>query len=228
MNLKLSAHNLKVSEVFYSLQGEGPNAGRPTVFIRLAGCNLKCEWCDSKYTWDDTEAKNMSVKEIRKEIDQYNCSHVCITGGEPLIQKDGLEKLLYELYPFYSVEVETNGTLFPKLNIDCVNLWNVSPKLSNSGRCKEDISANIEVWNRFTELPSIFKFVISTIDDINEIITLVNEIPIPKHLVYLMPMGTTPTNILRNSRWLWGLCIEMGYNFSPRLHVSLFGNKRGK
>ncbi|MDO5843560.1 MAG: radical SAM protein [Methanocorpusculum sp.] len=107
---------MKVSETFVSLQGEGLNQGKPCFFLRLAGCNLRCAWCDTEYSFEKGEEK--SVDEIVKEISESGLSYVCITGGEPLLQKKELLPLLEILSAAkISVDIETNGTIpFSELN----------------------------------------------------------------------------------------------------------------
>ena len=98
-----------VSEIFRSLQGEGKNQGRPCTFIRLAGCNLRCAWCDTSYAQEG--GRNMSVGEVLDRVWLQNGKHICITGGEPLLQHDEVLELLKKLSLHgYSVEIETNGT----------------------------------------------------------------------------------------------------------------------
>jgi 7-carboxy-7-deazaguanine synthase len=98
-----------VSEIFRSLQGEGKNQGRPCTFIRLVGCNLRCAWCDTSYAWEG--GQEMSVTEVLDRVWLQNGKHICITGGEPLLQREELLELLkkFNLHG-YTVEIETNGT----------------------------------------------------------------------------------------------------------------------
>src|SRR6185436_10838972 len=109
---------LRISEIFESVQGEGASAGEPSVFLRLSTCNLRCTWCDTKYTWDWTafryedEVHPMNVDEVRKRIVQSASGRLIVTGGEPLLQRRELEALLAELPEDLYVEFETNGTLF--------------------------------------------------------------------------------------------------------------------
>ncbi len=98
-----------VSEIFRSLQGEGRNQGRPCTFIRLAGCNLRCAWCDTSHAWEG--GTRMSVTEVLDRVWLLNGKHICITGGEPLLQRDEVIELLKKFDRHgYTVEIETNGT----------------------------------------------------------------------------------------------------------------------
>jgi 7-carboxy-7-deazaguanine synthase len=101
---------MKIAEIFKSLQGEGNNQGRPCLFIRLAGCNLQCLWCDTTYA--QTGGIEMSLDTIFEQAWCLNPSYVCITGGEPLLQIDDLEQLLVSLHQRGTeIDVETNGTI---------------------------------------------------------------------------------------------------------------------
>ena len=131
---------MQVNEIFKSIQGEGPNFGKPAIFLRTAQCNLKCTWCDTKYTWDwknydfQKEVKEMTIDEVKDAILDLEIKHLVITGGEPLLQQDDLADLLSFLKPDFYVEVETNCTILPnKMLTDLIDQWNVSPKTKNSG-----------------------------------------------------------------------------------------------
>jgi len=101
---------MKISETFVSLQGEGKNQGKPCFFLRLAGCNLRCAWCDTTYSFDAGTEK--SVDELVKEIAASGLKYVCVTGGEPLLQKNELLSLLEILHAAeIEVDIETNGTI---------------------------------------------------------------------------------------------------------------------
>lgn len=151
---------MQINELFYSIQGEGILIGVPHVFIRLAGCNLACKWCDTKYAW--VERKEMTEEEILKQVLGYPTKYVCITGGEPLIQN--IEPLLEKLKSLgYFITIETNCTLFKEELLPYVDLWSLSPKFASSGN-----EPNMEVLKKFIEkAPSEIqiKFVISTKED---------------------------------------------------------------
>jgi len=99
---------MEICEIFHSLQGEGIDIGLPTIFVRTAGCNLRCEWCDTKYAWKGGE--EIDIENIKDKLDEIECYRVCITGGEPLLQEDILE-LIDLLLPSYEISIETNGSL---------------------------------------------------------------------------------------------------------------------
>jgi 7-carboxy-7-deazaguanine synthase len=101
---------MRVSEIFRSIQGEGRSQGLITTFVRLSGCNLNCAWCDTPYA--RTGGKEVPVGDIFQAVEFSSCGRVCITGGEPLLQRDGVVALAERLHGAgYRVEIETNGTL---------------------------------------------------------------------------------------------------------------------
>lgn len=208
---------MRISEIFYSLQGEGISLGKPVVFLRLSGCHLRCVWCDSKFTWDLKSGKDMSIEEIIKEIKKFPTKHLVITGGEPLIQQSGLKELLQKL-PDYYIEMETSGSLKSHLN-DYINHYNCSPKLSNS--------ENKEI--RFEPLPeekTYYKFVVSSEENLVEIKNFIKKNQIKKDHVFLMPEGTKKSEIQKRSLWLAEICKRENLRFTPRLHINIWGNKR--
>src|SRR3989344_7311587 len=117
-------------KTFFSIQGEGKFLGQPSIFVRLSGCNLRCEWCDTKCaSWTTANAKKISLEELHKEIISYNCKNIVISGGEPLIQD--IKPLVQKLNGFH-ITIETNCTLYRKELIPFVSFGSVSPKLRSS------------------------------------------------------------------------------------------------
>lgn len=234
--LRVSRQPSGEPEIFHSLQGEGITAGTPTVFLRLATCNLTCSWCDTKYTWDwksfdyDREVGTYSLDDLESRILAYNCEHIVITGGEPLMQQRSLTPLAVALKQrgFYC-EVETNGTFAPSDGmIDAISQWNVSPKLNNSGVApeKREVAGALEA---FSELDNAyFKFVVSEPGDVAEVTALVDRYGIPSGRVILMPEATRPDVLMERTRWLSDLCVKEGFRLSTRLHILLWGDERGK
>src|SRR5260221_8110511 len=110
---------LRISEIFESIQGEGACAGAPSVFVRLATCNLRCRWCDTRYTWDwsayryEDEVRRVSVTEVALRLRASAAPHLVVTGGEPLLQQPALASLFESPGSSRVVHVETNGTLAP-------------------------------------------------------------------------------------------------------------------
>lgn len=233
--------DVAVAEIFGpTVQGEGPSTGRRCAFVRLSGCNLTCSWCDTPYTWDwtglngtayDRRAEQilMQPAEILDAIARMDVNRVVVTGGEPLMQRDGLTHLVTALMNAgYRVEIETNGTLTPPAELHTLGVqWNVSPKLAHSGvRDKKRIKARALGW--FAAQPSAaFKFVAATIDDLNEIQTIADTYLLPARNIWIMPEGTTPEAILNGISNLADPVIGKGWNLTPRLHVLAWGNKRG-
>jgi len=221
-----------VCEVFCSIQGEGFNLGRPSVFVRFGGCNLKCRFkdkaCDTPYAM---VAKREDFKKVDDVVDlilRYNIQHIVFTGGEPLLYQDFIINLLKQL-PNHTFEVETNGTIPPKpfLKKRCV-IFNVSPKLKSSNQLNNIYDRkriNHIALKQFPKDNTIFKFVVVSEDDLTEINILQRKyryIPI-----YLMPEGITRQDVIKHSPQVVKMCIDYGFNFSPREHIIIWDNKRG-
>jgi len=128
---------MRVKDIFASIQGEGKHIGKPTTFVRLSGCNLRCRWCDTRYAW--TGGKEISVDEIVEHIRRMNLPNVCITGGEPMLQEKELEKLVGKLKRGgYHITLETNGTLYNKKIFDNVDCASVDMKPPSSGEKSDE------------------------------------------------------------------------------------------
>jgi 7-carboxy-7-deazaguanine synthase len=221
---------LYVSEIFDSIQGEGPFMGRPCTFIRLGYCNLRCVWCDAWYTWD---AHRVSLKETLREvsIDDVRAAikqqFVVVTGGEPLLQQDVLWELIART-PVRTWQFETNGTVIPKHNGKHLLHYVVSPKLSNnvqdSGKRRIKPSA---LMHFVINTAASFKFVVDGELDMIEVQDLIHEFRIPQTRVWLMPLGTTAQDINQRAQWLIEKCKHYGYNYSDRLHIRVYGDRRG-
>jgi queuosine biosynthesis protein QueC len=203
------SQTIKVSEIFASIQGEGPNAGKRVVFLRTALCNLKCSWCDTKYTWDwqnydyNQEVREMDISEIEKEVTRYGIKHLVLTGGEPMIQQKSLLPLLKSLkenHGFF-IEVETNGTIVPYKEMQSIiHQWNVSPKTMNSGNSAK-LREVPEAYEIFRCMPnSFFKYVVNSSADIDEIENLVIKYHLPRDRVILMPEASTKEGLASKSR----------------------------
>jgi len=223
---------LTISEVFGStVQGEGPSIGRRAGFVRLGRCNLACTWCDSRFTWawDEydpaVELHEMSVEEVVERVTAMDVPMVVVTGGEPLLQQRGLEPLARELKQAgLRIEVETAGTIAPTLG-DLVDQWNVSPKLANSGnpldrRYKPDVLRAFEATGR-----AIFKFVACELTDLDEIAAIVGECGLSD--IWVMPEGRDAATLEKRSAVLADDVIARGWNLTTRLHILLWGDKRG-
>lgn len=208
---------MQVSEIFYSIQGEGPNLGKPAIFLRLAGCHLRCVWCDSKFTWDFKSGKKMSTEEILKELRKFPCQHLVVTGGEPLIQQNALKELFGKLKNYY-IEMETSGSLVSHLN-EYIDQYNCSPKLSNSKNRKICLE-------NFPKEKTYYKFVIEKPEDIKEVKAFIKKHRLEKEKIILMPEGVKKSEISKRMKWLVELCKKENFRVSPRLHINIWGNKR--
>ena len=217
---------LKVNNIFPSIQGEGVNMGKPSVFLRLGGCNLRCGFCDTKYAFNGEFVKHT---DIINKILEYGIKHLIITGGEPMLQQDELSSIIMLLENRgFTFEVETNGTIEPNHVLEThVNLWNVSPKLSNSLNSEES-RYKPKVIEYFTKLPNAwFKFVVDKRPDLKEIEEFIHKNIINRNRVILMPQATSVTEH-QKKEWIVKHCLEKGYRYSPRLHIILWGNVKGK
>lgn len=225
---------LKLSELFVSLQGEGPSLGKPCVFLRLAGCNLHCRFCDTKYTWDfqtyryEDEVRVRPIAEVASEIVATGQTRLVITGGEPLIQRRGLEHLLALLPETLAIEVETNGTFAPGDVLRArVNQWNVSPKLANAGdppdvRVVGEALAALVATGR-----AYFKFVLENERDAEEALSLAAELGVARDRVAFMAQATTRDELRERGPLVAAEALTRGVGYSHRLHVELWGGRRG-
>ena len=226
---------MQVNEIFKSIQGEGPNFGKPAIFLRTAQCNLKCTWCDTKYTWDwenydfSKEVNEMTIGEIKESILGLGINHLVITGGEPLLQQDDLADLLSFLKPDFYVEIETNCTILPnKMLTDLVDQWNVSPKTENSGNPLE-LYEDSECYYFFANQENcFFEYVVENETDIPEIKKFVAKYNIPETRVQLMTQASTKEEVRSREKSISELAKQHNFVFSPRLHVALWGSQRGK
>ena len=231
---------MHVSEIFHSLQGEGMLAGTPSVFVRLAGCALRCRWCDTKYAWDFSAGQEYEPSRIVEEISRWPCPFVVLTGGEPMTGPDfsarpGLVELTHRLKESgRHITIETAGVLFvPDLTCD---LMSISPKLANSapgpgshGKDPTPVRFDVEPIRRLIgAYPYQLKFVVESAQDITEIRKLLDDLgPMSPERVMLMPQATTAEQLASRSGMVADLCRETGLRFGPRLHVALWGGQRG-
>ncbi len=234
--LRVSRQPSGEPEIFHSLQGEGASIGVPTVFLRLAQCNLTCSWCDTKYTWDwksfsfDDEVVALPLEDVETRILSFGRPHLVITGGEPMMQQQALIPLVSSLRDKnFFCEVETNGTLAPAPEmIQGVSQWNVSPKLSNSGVdiAKREVPDVLQAYSGLEN--AYFKFVMAKPQDVDEALDIVGRYSLAPDRVILMPEGTERRAIEERGRWVADLCARYGFRFSTRIHILLWGDKRGR
>ena len=222
---------MKIAELFYSIQGEGSLVGVPSFFIRTSGCNLRCRWCDTPYTSWNPEGVDMSIEQIVDETRAHPARHVVVTGGEPMIAPEILPLTSRLREAGMHITIETAGTVFHPVACD---LMSISPKLANSTPQGEWSARHDRVRIQpevLAELMSRYeyqlKFVVADPQDLEEIRALVETLEAPADRVILMPEGTDAARLHERALWIAEICKEEGYRFSPRLHVDLYGNRRG-
>ena len=243
---------LVLSEVFGpTLQGEGPSIGRPAVFLRTGGCDLACSWCDTAYTWDwkgtsdaakaqgapfvaGDELHTLDPEQAAAEVLgrlRYG-DRLVVSGGEPTLQQPALAAtldLVREAWPRLWVEVETNATREPSPELDAlVDRWTCSPKLAHSGdpehrRLRPEALAAYAANSR-----SVWKLVVAHPDDLAHVDALVDRYGIGAGAVWVMPLGTTVPKLDAGLAAIADAVVARGYNLTPRLHVTAWGDERGR
>ncbi len=234
-------------EIFHTLQGEGRNVGTPSVFIRASLCNLHCVWCDTAYTWnwEDTNFSHENDRKFRREeqivelssneicefVEPFPCNNFVFTGGEPLLQEKAWVELMDALLaanPGSTFEVETNGTLFPGAAfLERVHQFNVSPKLCNSG-VEESRRYFPDVIRSLRDTGKVdFKFVVGDQEDLDEVLRFVGDCEIPTQNIFLMPRALTVAELEKNQSFAAEAAQSKGFKYSDRLHLRLYGAKRG-
>ena len=230
---------MKWTECFSSVQGEGIYTGIPSTFFRTSYCNLRCAWnsgnlCDTPYSSWSPEQKEISVEEAEQLIRSFGNNHVVITGGEPFLWKEELQELCQRL-PAHTVTIETNATIFYPVQADLMSL---SPKLASSTPWKHDTKLakkhdrdriNLEAIQKFLDhYHCQLKFVISDGSELDEIQDLIEKLDyIQPDRVLLMPEGITGSEIREKQLMVVGICQQMGWRYSDRLHVRLWNDQRG-
>ena len=230
---------MRISEIFYSIQGEGELTGVPSVFVRTTGCNLRCRWCDTKYASWDPSGEEIALSEILDYVKARAANHVVLTGGEPMVAK-GVSELAQALKDQNQhVTIETAATVSPD-GIVC-DLASLSPKLSNSTPGSGEIESGwieqhearrlrldvIDAW--MAQYNYQLKFVVASQTDLKEIDDLLGILkitPVP-HKVLLMPEGVTTESLKERDAMLVEHCKQRGFRYCRRLHVDLFGNTPG-
>lgn len=242
---------MKISELFYSVQGEGKRAGIPSFFIRTNHCNLRCKFtggnlCDTSYTsWFPDDKKNLGeveISDIVSEYKKYLCKDIVITGGEPAMYKDEMEELCNELKkikPECYITIETNGTYSGNF-LKCIDLISVSPKLKSSvpfntefekmhenNRLSIPVLKEINLMKKNKSLDVQWKFVFTGENDIDEIKELQKKVGFDNEDIFLMPEGITKEELERKRGITLENCLKNNFNFTDRLHIIVWGNKRG-
>ena len=222
---------LKIAEIFYSIQGEGSLVGVPSVFVRTSGCNLRCSWCDTPYTSWSPEGEDMPLDRIAAAVDAYPGRHVVVTGGEPMIAREIVELTERLRGAGRHITIETAGTVFAPVACD---LMSISPKLANStpsgewAERHERLRIQPDTLRHLIEAYEYqLKFVIARPEDLAEVQWLVRVLAADVGRVILMPEGIDADVLRERGVWVAEICKREGFRFSPRLHVELYGNRRG-
>ncbi len=209
---------MKINEIFYSIQGEGIQSGLPTIFIRLTGCNLRCNYCDTKYAY--TKGKELSINEIILKLKKFTCNTVCITGGEPLINEDILELVNTLSKNNYRILIETNGSKkidsllsFQKLIVS------LDIKCPSSGMQDQMIMENIEKLREYDQL----KFIIQSEDDYHYGIEILKKYK-PMSIVFFQPVWGFDLKQLAD----WMIADGINARLGVQLHKFIWGEKTKK
>lgn len=247
MQINLARNDDGAPEIFRSIQGEGPMAGRERTFIRLSGCNLHCRWCDTAYTWNwegspfahesgkkyrpAEEMDKLSVAEAAARVLALPAEGVVITGGEPMLQRAALLDLIQALRvgaPGVRIEMETNGSIAPSEALAAmVDLFVVSPKLAHAGN-DAALALNGEALAAFAALDQAhFKFVCQTPGDAAAAAAIAAQHNIAPARLSLMPEGVSSAAIRARLPALAEAARAYGFSVSDRLHIHQFGQKRG-
>lgn len=215
-------------------------AGTPSVFIRLAGCPLRCRWCDTAYAWDYSGGDEYSPAEIAAAVQRWPCRHVVITGGEPLVGPDlearpGLAELTSRLRALgRHITIETAGVwAIPDLACD---LMSISLKLGNATPAAEHAAEHERLRCNLTAAkylmgayPYQLKFVIGSASDGSEVHAILEQLgPVYTGWVWLMPQARSREEMLEQGVMVAEMCLQSGFCFSPRLQAMLWDNRRGK
>jgi 7-carboxy-7-deazaguanine synthase len=226
---------MKISEIFYSIQGEGMLVGMPSVFVRTSGCNLRCTWCDTPYTSWQPEGQDLPIDQIAGAVANFRASHVVVTGGEPMIAPE-IARLTHRLRAAsLHITIETAGTVYAPVECD---LMSISPKLANSTPHERDGGRWAAQHERLRYQPAILKrlmseypyqlkFVVTSPDDLPEIASIRDGVSADRAHIVLMPEGIDRDTLRDRGLWLAEICKREGYRFSPRLHVDLWGDRPG-
>lgn len=219
---------MKVNEIFTSLQGEGPEAGKPAVFLRLQGCNLRCKWCDTKYALDDVvDHPDHQVTSIVSDLlARSNSKLLIITGGEPLLQLTDVTNIVDAMTGSrYRVAIETNGTM-PVPQWWRRVVWDVDWKCPSA---RVDVEFN-KAW-LLTGPDLRLKFVVA---DSNDLMYVIKALDVIKHEASQLPevivSPASNTDASFDQRWLkdvWRFCTDYSVRFSLQTHKIVFGNQRG-
>lgn len=208
---------MKVNEIFYSIQGEGILVGVPSIFLRFAGCNLHCSFCDTKYAYK--RGKEMSIQKILDEIKKFACTYVCLTGGEPLLQKDITKLIENLLQKNYKICLETNGSISIKKLMGKKSLMiSLDIKCPSSGSDQQMNLKNISYLSKNDQL----KFIIKNKKDYDYAKKILKKYSSPCTVFFQPVWGTNPKKLVS-----WILNDQIPVRLSLQLHKIIWGTKRG-
>ena len=233
---------MRIAELFRSLQGEGRLTGSPSVFVRFSGCNLSCVYCDTPFASSQPEGEDLSLERIVELVSEYDCRHVVITGGEPMLFADVVPLTAALSRLGHHITIETAATIDRPVHCD---LMSISPKLANSTPSADSspgpsgLSDLARRHDLARHVPSVIrrlvrdysyqmKFVVDSIEDCRVVEAYLGEFPeISRANVMLMPQGTQQRELEAKARWLLPYCREHGLTFCPRRQIQWFGGARG-
>jgi 7-carboxy-7-deazaguanine synthase len=208
---------MNINEIFYSLQGEGALVGLPTVFIRTAGCNLRCSYCDTTYAYD--EGKEITVDQILRIIESYHCSSVCITGGEPLLQKDLATLVTALVRKKYTICIETNGSKSVKTISGKPRVMvSLDIKCPSSGMHQHMNFHNLKLLSPKDQL----KFIINRKEDYEYAKNIITTHELRCTIFFQPVWGTNPRRLAA-----WMLHDKLPVRLGLQLHKILWGEKKG-
>ncbi|MDR2186594.1 MAG: 7-carboxy-7-deazaguanine synthase QueE [Azonexus sp.] len=210
---------LRLTEIFFSLQGEATRVGLPTVFVRLAGCPLRCRWCDTAYSFSGGELFDIAA--VLAEVGRYPTRHVCVTGGEPLAQKDCLPLLTALCDAGYDVSLETSGAL-DITAVDARVARIMDLKAPDSGECERNRWANLAALNARDEI----KIVIASRADYDWARQTIAEHCLAAICPVLLSAAQGLLEPVALAEWI--LADGLDVRFQLQLHKVLWGNIKGK
>lgn len=227
---------MRVSEIFTTIQGEGILTGVPSLFLRVSGCNLRCTWCDTPYTSWAPEGEEMQMDALVQRVEaEPGYRHIVLTGGEPMLFGETVELTRRLRAMGRHITIETAGTVWQPVECD---LMSVSPKLANSTPWEREGGRYAAGHERLRYQPDVIrrlvsnfdyqvKFVVADPGDLEEVQKIASEIGAIPERILLMPEGISADRLHERAGWLVEICKQYGYRFCPRLHVLIYGNRRG-
>ncbi len=223
---------MKVTEIFKTIQGEGILTGTVSVIVRLCGCNLKCKWCDEKFSSKIETGYEISISDLLKKINSYNCKNVVITGGEPLIHLEIVELTSKLKRAGYHITVETNATI--RKDIKC-DLMSMSPKLPHSIpdniKDSEEYNKkriNINAMKYFIKNYNYqIKFVVRCEKDFDEIEKVLLQIgDYNRSKILIMPLASSMRQLSNIQKEVVKICIEKNLRYCNRLQLQIWGKSK--